>query len=176
MLAAEEAGVSVDVLLGDMDSLGERLNRLDIDPERVISHPAEKDETDTELGLRFLTEKGCSRRVLVGGGGGRLDHLLALVALFERSDYPDVWHTGTESVCAFEGDLALDGCKGQRISFFPLGCEQARMVTEGLKWPLDPLEWGRGDIGVSNEITSERMKVSLKSGRLLAVAEPGSIR
>jgi thiamine pyrophosphokinase len=45
------------------------------------------------------------------------------------------------------------------------------MRSQGLKWPLDDLVWGRGDVGVSNEIIAENMRVNVSSGALLAVTD-----
>ena len=90
LVAAEEAGLKPDWVLGDMDSLGEMVSRDSearlgkYPPERVIRYPPEKDYTDTELAIALLCEKGCDEIWIAGGGGGRTDHLFAIRSLFER--------------------------------------------------------------------------------------------
>jgi thiamine pyrophosphokinase len=108
---------------------------------------------------------------VAGGGGGRLAHLLGLLALFERRFSPSVWLTAREHVQVVERRLAISGCLGQTISFFPLGGRAVMARSSGLKWPLDRLRWGRGDAGISNVAVADAVEVELAAGRLLMVRE-----
>ena len=83
---ADRLGLKPDVVVGDMDSLSDRRKLDDFSADKVHLFPCDKDETDTEIGLRYFCERGFERVFLVGGGEGRLDHLLGILALFER-DY-----------------------------------------------------------------------------------------
>jgi thiamine pyrophosphokinase len=107
--------------------------------------------------------------VIAGGGGGRLDHLLGLVSLFERDKFPTLWYTSRELIQVVEGTLVVTDCLGQTVSFFPLGGTVSGMSSKGLKWPLDELEWNRGDMGVSNVFSEGRCTISVSHGRLLMV-------
>lgn len=167
---ASAAGVEPDLVVGDMDSLSDR-SLLEAYGDRVTVFPADKDETDTEIGLRFLRERGAGRVIVAGGGGGRLAHLLGLLALFERPCPPAVWLTAREQVELIETRLALDGCMGQTISFFPVAGPVAIAGSSGLKWPLDGLEWKKGDAGISNLAVADSVEVALAHGRLLMVRE-----
>jgi thiamine pyrophosphokinase len=147
-----------------MDSLGAESERLaSYPPEQVIRRPPDKDYTDTELALSLLEEKGARRIWLVGGGGGRLDHLLAIRSLFERDRCPERWITPGEDVRCLEagspflpGELALPPAgtglpKRGPISVFPLGAGPWKASSRGLKWPLEGLPWNSGFFGLSNE-------------------------
>jgi thiamine pyrophosphokinase len=158
LMAAEEAGLRPGWIVGDMDSLDE-LCRLDrYPPERVIRSRPDKDETDTELLLSLLWDKGCDEVWLVGGGGGRLDHLLAIQALFEREKSPGRWITAAEDVRPVrEGfSLRVEPCPpavrlpGRLVSVFPLGTGPWEAESRGLTWPLAALPWKRGFFGISN--------------------------
>jgi thiamine pyrophosphokinase len=70
-----------------------------------------------------------------------------------------------------EGEALLAGCLGLRVSFFPLGAEAGGLSSEGLKWPLDGLEWPRGRGGVSNLITADPARVRVRRGSLLMIRE-----
>jgi thiamine pyrophosphokinase len=164
-------GIAPDLLVGDLDSVAASRELAGFPPEKIRRFPRDKDETDAELGLRFFWQMGFHRVLLAGGGGGRLDHLLAIVGLFERELCPAAWITAKEEVQRVEGELSLPECKGLRLSFFPLGEGASGMSSIGLKWPLDGLQWFRGQGGVSNLVTEDRALVRVSRGRLLMIRE-----
>jgi len=170
---ARKLQIVPDLLVGDMDSLEDSQELRDFPTDRIRRYPPAKDETDAELGLSILWEMGCERVILAGGGGGRLDHLLALVSLFERGKTPSVWYTSREQIQVVEGTHALSNCRGQTVSFFPIGGMVSGMHSEGLRWPLDGLQWRGGDVGVSNVCLEDRCTVSVRRGRLLMVRTMG---
>jgi thiamine pyrophosphokinase len=144
-------GLEPDLVVGDMDSLS--------DPailgqyRNVRTFPCDKDDTDTEIGIRELRNRGYGRVVVAGGGGGRLDHLLALRALLERDDGPDEWLTAAERIVRIRVATSFVVKPGTTVSVFPLGDGASGMKSCGLKWPLDGLSWDRGHFGVSNMAT-----------------------
>jgi thiamine pyrophosphokinase len=166
---AKKLNILPDLLVGDFDSLEPSKELEEYPEERIRRYPRDKDDTDAELGLQALWDRGIQRVIVAGGGGGRVDHLLGLVSLFEREKTPTLWYTSKEIIQAVEGTLVVTGCKGQTVSFFPLGGAVAGMSSNGLKWPLDGLEWNRGDMGVSNVFTDDRSTISVSRGRLLMV-------
>jgi thiamine pyrophosphokinase len=166
---ALSAGVEPDLVVGDMDSLADRGLLARFSGDRVRPFPAEKDDTDTEIALDMLFCEGCDEVVLAGGGGGRLDHLIGILALFDRERHPAVWLTALDEVVAIDSVLERSGMSGRRVSFFPVGTEVCRMSSDGLKWPLDGLEWHHGDVGISNVVTGDPFRVEMHSGRLIMV-------
>jgi len=75
-------GLTVDVIVGDMDSLAEEEQAaLARQGGRFIHHPRAKDETDLELALNYALEAGAEEIVILGALGGRLDHTLGNVLL-----------------------------------------------------------------------------------------------
>ena len=193
LLAAEKAGIKPDWIIGDMDSLndsGDGIKRLEKYPaESVIRFPVDKDFTDTELALDFLWKKGALEIWIAGGGGGRLDHLLAMRSLFERDRFPSRWVTAFEDVRCLDAGYSLgDTNAGEKnstpvtanelvfecpvdtlISVFPLGDKKARAISTGLKWPLNDLNWDRGSFGISNRTTEETFTVRVTDGRFLII-------
>ena len=162
-------GVEPDAIVGDMDSLEDR-SLLDRFPDAYIErHDRAKDFTDTEIALNFLWNRAINAVTIVGGGGGRLDHLMGVLALFERQHRPQRWITDRDEVRVVESAVEFDAEAGTVVSFFPLGEGPVRMNSEGLRWPLDPLVWHRGDVGISNECMGGRCRVSMQNGRLLMV-------
>jgi thiamine pyrophosphokinase len=170
-------GLRPDIIVGDMDSVSgpEAIGRFPA--ARVARASRDKDETDTELGLRELSAAGAELIVLAGGGGGRLDHLLAIRSIFERRDLrPAEWHTAREAVYLVRGgeSLAVEARRCAIVSVFPLAAGAEGMESSGLKWPLAGLAWGPGDCGVSNVAAEGPFRVRAGRGDLLVVVGAGS--
>lgn len=166
---ARQLGLPVDMVVGDMDSLSDHGLLDAFPPDRIRRAAAAKDESDTELALSTLRELGVERPLILGGGGGRTDHLLAILALFERDDPPYAWITAREEIVTVSHSIRLEGLANSTVSFFPLGPERCRMRSEGLQWPLDALEWRHGDHGLSNRVIGDMAHVEMQSGRLLMI-------
>lgn len=175
LMAAEEAGLRPDWIVGDMDSLDDPQRLLAYPPERIVTHQRDKDYTDTELVLDLLWGKGCVETILVGGGGGRMDHALGIIALFERERFPDRWYTAREEIrCLREGESFREHNSrglGRLISLFPLGDGPWEAESQGLKWPLAGLPWRRGFVGISNQVAGAYLSISAIQGRFLIIVQ-----
>jgi thiamine pyrophosphokinase len=174
LLAAERAGIKPDYIIGDMDSLD--TSKLDAYPcECVIRHDRDKDYTDTELAFSLLREKGCDCIWIAGGGGGRIDHLLAIRCLFEREIFPCRWLTGSADIHCIDAasgvnTLSVKAEKNVYVSVFPVSCGQWEAKSEGLKWPLDGLVWDSGSsFGVSNTAVNGEISITAVKGRFLVI-------
>ena len=165
------AGVEPDFVVGDMDSLHDKevLERFPTD--RVKTFSQDKDDTDTEIALKMLFSENYDEVILAGGGGGRMDHLIGILSLFDRTPHPSVWLTSGNEITAVDSLIARTDLQGCRVSFFPVGNESCHMRSEGLKWPLDGLVWQHGDVGISNQVVSSTLRVEVLSGRLIMVRE-----
>ncbi|HUW68989.1 MAG TPA: thiamine diphosphokinase [bacterium] len=150
-------GVRPNLVVGDMDSIADPAVLAEY-PD-VLPFPRDKDDTDTEIGIRELRSRGFGRVVLAGGGGGRLDHLLAVRALLERPNGPDEWLTRSERVVRLEEPTTFRVTAGATVSVFPLAGGASGMKSHGLKWPLDGLRWDQGHFGVSNVATADSIVI-----------------
>ena len=122
------AGLKPDGIVGDMDSVSD-ISLLEHYPaDTVERYPADKDDSDTELGLDWLRRRGCRDIVLIGGGEGRLDHSLAILGLFTRSGAPGRWggrprnNSGRLVHCAVANSVAplrSAGCRA-RVPLLPV--------------------------------------------------------
>lgn len=72
-------GIVPDLAIGDFDSLNETEKKEVFGQvSEVLTAPAEKDDTDTQLALVTIFERYPKAQItLIGATGGRLDHLLA---------------------------------------------------------------------------------------------------
>ncbi len=170
-------GVTPDGVVGDMDSIRNQATLARFSDSQVERYSSAKDWTDTEIAMDYLWKRSINDISIIGGGGGRLDHLMAIIALFERPRFPRKWFTDREEVTLIDSEIHFFGAVGETVSFFPVGPEVVTMKTAGLRWPLDHFEWRHGDVGVSNECTGGPCQVTVQSGRLLMVrALPEEVR
>jgi thiamine pyrophosphokinase len=170
-------GIAVDVAVGDFDSItSESLAILERSGARVERHPREKDATDLALALDAALEFGPRRILLVGGAGGRLDHLLGELLLLGAEAYAGVELDallGAAAVHVVRGERVLAGTPGELLSLHALHGPAVGVVTEGLLYPLRGETLSAGSSrGISNVFAAEEARISLERGVLLAV-RPG---
>ena len=175
LVLTESAGIRTDMIIGDMDSI-DSADRLAKYPPGIIkrfSH--DKDFTDTELAFNFLLEKGCNEIWIIGGGGGRIDHLFAIRSMFEREKPPDRWITSQEEIICLDNgkEINLFVKQDDPVSVFPLGDGPWEAESKGLKWQLPCDEWNRGSFGVSNIAPNGKFNLRSIRGRLMAVVPIG---
>ncbi|MEO7664951.1 MAG: thiamine diphosphokinase [Candidatus Limnocylindrales bacterium] len=182
-------GLAIDRWVGDGDSLGaDAVEALRAAGVRVDLARRDKDETDSELALLAATEvPGVGRITILGAlGGPRVDHALANVGLLghpaaaglaveildpgARIRLLDAGMTGPGS------SMDLGGRTGDLVSLIPLG-EVDGVVTSGLRYPLrgEPLPPGLAR-GISNVREDAHAAVTIRSGRLLVVEVPATLR
>jgi len=169
------ANIEPDLVVGDFDSVRREFLSA-VTHKKIIAYPEDKDYTDTELAVSAARERGADYIAVAGGGAGRLDHLLALRALFNRTPHIDEWHTARESVVYLAGsgfaEFTIE--ENSLVSVFPVANGASGMRSEGLKWPLDGLVWSRGEYGVSNRSVGDRVKIASGEEALLLVLPLGT--
>ena len=172
-----EKGICPDYVLGDFDS---------IDPEivsyyrqesqvQIIGYQPEKDDTDTEIAVKKAIELGCTKLILLGALGGRMDHCIANIHILKLA-----LEQGVEAALA-DGQnyiqLLSDSCEikkkdqyGTYISFLPFTDQVEGITLTGFKYPLHGYTMKKGwSIGISNEIVDEIARVMLTKGILLMI-------
>ncbi len=172
-------GLTVDLLIGDMDSIDENI-RPEIEamkeesPEKVIILNPEKDDTDSLAALRIGMEKGYKDFRIYGAMGGRVEHTIANIQCLSllknngRKAYimdANVMMTVIKNE-SIKFDKGMDGF----LSLFSLG-EKARGVTiEGMKYPLtEATVTNDYPIGISNEFIGEGCVITVEEGMLLLI-------
>lgn len=143
---------------------------------KVIRLRPEKDDSDTQSAMNYAIQNGAKRITILGATGNRVDHLMANFGLLVLAK-----NQGVEVILADQYNymkLVSDGeiikkseQFGKYISFFPLGGDVTGLTLEGFKYLLDHYRLTTADSGltVSNEIVSEKAKVTYQSGTLLMI-------
>jgi thiamine pyrophosphokinase len=173
---AETLGLRPDLAVGDFDSIDPAaLVRLEAAGVPVEVVPSAKDESDAELAVRAAIARGADSITMVGGFGGRTDHLLAnigLLALPELTDVPVQLVDATTRLTLLHGPgrLTVSGRAGDLVSLLPLGSGVEGVTTDGLAWPLvdEPLPLGPAR-GLSNVRSGPVALVSVRAGWLLVI-------
>jgi thiamine pyrophosphokinase len=171
---AEQAGYRPGWIIGDMDSLDGNSRLCAYPPECVMRYDTDKDFTDTELALSLVVEKGGDEFWIIGGGGGRIDHLLGIRSLFERDVFPCRWVTDSADIrcvdaASAQRELFLRLESDALVSVFPLGSGPWKALSQGLKWPLDGLHWDRGFFGLSNTAAQGEFSIRAEAGRFMVI-------
>ncbi|HEX7097462.1 MAG TPA: thiamine diphosphokinase [Acidimicrobiales bacterium] len=175
---AELLGLSVDVVVGDLDSVDpDALRRAEAAGARVEQHRVNKDKTDLELALDAAVGAygADASYVVVGSVGGRLDHALANVLLLASPAYEHVsidayiddWH-----ITVVRGEQRLRATPGGLVTLLPVGGDAVGVVTAELRYPLRRETLPAGTTrGVSNVADAAQVRVGLDDGVLLALRQ-----
>jgi thiamine pyrophosphokinase len=162
------------VIIGDLDSLVESdVSYYHSVGTEIIKFPAQKDETDLELALRLVDERGVSQVFIIGGMGARWDMTIANVMLAAHPQFSGLSISlldGNDILSVMHGGGRSDfyGQYGNSLSLIPLGGDAEGITTNGVRYPLvnETLFFG-SPRGVSNVIINDSAWVSLRRGRLL---------
>lgn len=174
---ADRLGWRVDRVVGDMDSTAPaRLERAEAEGVPVERHPADKDRTDLAIAMDVAMRHQPRAITVVGGHGGRLDHLMANVGLLAADTYASTHvtaHMGPATITVIRYDAALNGRPGSLVSLLAVHGPAIGVTSHGLRFPLRDatLEPGSSQ-GVSNEFVGPRASVRVDGGVLLAI-QPG---
>jgi thiamine pyrophosphokinase len=176
---AQALGLHIDLAVGDFDSVGAAALEVAASAGATIErHPVAKDATDLELALDAALALRPARIHVLGGHGGRLDHLLANALLLARPEHREVLVTarmGSATVTVVRDRATIRGPIGDLVTLLPAGGPARGITTAGLLYPLEQEDlWPGSTRGVSNELVADPATVTLEDGVLLAV-QPGQL-
>lgn len=182
--ACEAAGVRIDVLIGDNDSISPTaLRHARACHATQVDYPMDKDDVDLGLAVSWVRENvtHLGRLVVTGVSGGRLDHELAAMGTLARC--ADLGPVLEEDV--FEARiLSPSGTStwnltpqhaGRTLSVVAM-LGSAVVSERGMRWDVDhamlaPL----GDLGVSNVVEREGASVTVHEGVTLVIVQRSPI-
>jgi len=171
---ARWAGVHVDVLVGDMDSIAPRtfnyFHRMSTD---IAPYPPRKDATDLELAWERALGYNPEEIVIIGGGGGRLDHLIGNLGVITTPSAGDTlitWVLEQETAYVVRGSRSIPTRPGTTFSLLPIGGDAHGVTVREAEWPLSghTLQ-AHSSQGISNLALEETLNVEVEKGTLLVV-------
>jgi thiamine pyrophosphokinase len=164
-------GFDVDLVVGDLDSVGEEALRLS--QARIERHSPDKDATDLDLALQAALVRDPDRVVVIGGQGGRFDHLVGTISLLtsERWATMDIeWISSRARVRVLRGGVTIHGTTGTILTLLAIDGPVTGVTTTGLRWNLTDATLVPGStLGVSNLFTAPVANIRLTSGTLLTI-------
>jgi len=175
---ADGLDLAVDVLVGDLDSVDpQRLARARAEGVEVEEHAPDKDDTDLALALALAARRtpAGGRVLVVGGHGGRLDHLASNLALLTAATL------ASHDVDALVGDAVVTvirpgaprrllGRVDELVTLLALSDRARGVRTTGLAFPLAGSDLHpASSLGVSNRFTEALATVAIDDGVLLAI-------
>jgi len=168
------AGMVPTLIVGDMDSL-DRVSQEGYEAAgvRIIRHPRDKNETDTELALREAFGMAPAEVLIWGALGGRIDHALANLSLLVRGIERGVEARLIDGWCELflvTRRKVIDGREGQTVSVLPFMGDVSGVTLTGFEYPLTKAAMTVGrPYGISNILAARQGVIEVESGCLLVV-------
>lgn len=174
---ADRLGLTPNLLVGDFDSVDPVIFSHYEKKEgiKIIRFQPEKDNTDTDLAMRFAIEYKPEEILLFGAFGTRLDHTLANIGLLtqaiEKGIKAVLWDTYNRismirDICYLRKKEAF----GKFISLLPFGGDAENVTLKGFKYPLQNGTLVSGSsLGISNELVEEEGMIQVGKGKLLMI-------
>lgn len=179
MTAAKALGIWPDYVVGDYDSVPERIlaemreHFLRTGKPVIRTYQPEKDATDTEIAVSLALSLEPDSISVLGATGTRFDHALANIQILYLALMREV------SACLVDEhnrisltDRSLRIRKkdafGDYLSLLPFSEPVEGVTLRGMKYPLTDhrLELG-SSLGISNEIVEEEALIDLTDGILI---------
>ena len=171
------AGVVPDLVVGDMDSLGEARTR-EVEERGVLleRHPSRKDKMDGHLAVLAARDRGAREVVLLCAAGGRFSALFAVPHILLAAERMGLRATMVASwgqaFVLEAGSRPVAGDPGDSVSVFPFTGPAIGVTLEGFGYPLEDARLEIGDtLGFHNELTGRTGRVSVERGTLLVIHE-----
>ena len=174
--AFRQAGLSPDMLIGDLDSCGD-FNTADFRNLKVkLIEIPDQEKTDFQKALSFIQSESSPEKIIILGAlGKRTDHLInnfsILSAIPEKIEV--VIDSAKEWIQRVNKNkpVIIKGRGGSTVSLIPQG-DGTVVSSTGLKWDLnkDHLSMG-GKISQSNVFESDFAEISVHSGNLLIIIQ-----
>lgn len=169
---ARKLGLPVDLFVADRDSSAGCSCET---AAEIVELVPEKDDTDTMHALNILIQRDCKNVVIVCATGGRIDHMLANLALCEYCSDRNVGCVIADqrNLVEYHSKEMVKISKIEGFPYFsliPLDAKLEGVTIRGAKYPLQNHLVTRAEIlTISNEFASDQVEISVDEGRWLLI-------
>lgn len=163
-------GIVPDLLIGDMDSIKQEYENLEIDIKKL---PREKDDTDMLAAIKEGLAVGCKEFAIYGAlGGERMDHSIAniqcLLYLHNHGAKGVLYGVNDRIELLCNDKIHYPATMKGMLSVFAFGGDAKGVSEQGLKYLLQDAEVKMEfPIGISNEFIGQESMIEVKDGKLL---------
>nr|WP_307775173.1 thiamine diphosphokinase [uncultured Cetobacterium sp.] len=167
---AMQLGIIPKEVWGDFDSLDDSdLQWLKKNNVTLNKFNADKDFTDGELLIQYVSTLNYEKIYILGGTGGRIDHELTNLNLCFK--YPKIiFKTEKEDIFPINFNHIFESLVQYTVSFIPFSDQVTNLTLNGFKYPLKNFLLNRGDsICISNIITDKNAQIEFESGKILCI-------
>lgn len=165
----ERLAITPDIILGDFDSIGNLETYRERWPNAVVkTFPVNKDYTDAELAFEVMDEHDVDRIMIIGGFGGRADHMVSVLhmllsasnrVMIDEQNYVEKIMTPYKRV------VEKNEKQREYVSLIPTGDKLKGITLSGFKYPLNDAVIGFAQtIGISNEVIDDFGTIEIESG------------
>ncbi len=171
VLTADKFGISLNLTVGDFDSLG-----FVPKGENVVKLNVRKDDTDIGYAVKTAFDNGYNDFVIYGGIGGMLSHTLANLQIAKdlaQKGAKVVLYGNSEKITIVKNSsVSFEKEKTGRVSIFSLSDKSNGVDIQNLSYGVSNATLTNNvPLGVSNEFVGKEATVSVKNGILMVIEE-----
>lgn len=167
---AEKAGIEPDLFIGDLDSYSGEL------PEKIkkITAPAEKEDTDTMLAVKYALKKGFKNFLILGATGGRIDHQIGNISaaayIAMRGGRSLISDRYNKIFVIRNSGITIKKEPRTALSILSYTDISEGVTAVGTKYKLKNASLSNTfPLGISNVMEEENIGIEVKSGILLII-------
>lgn len=171
--------IEPDLIIGDFDSVDNEYTEAvkairESYPQKVITLPEEKDDTDMLAAVKHGLSLGYRSFRLYGANGGRLEHTIANIQLLKYLKEHDstgyIMDGGGMILLAQNESVSFRDTMEGYVNVFSLNEFAYGVSIRGLKYELDDVTLNNSlPLGISNEFIGVQSEISVKDGTLLII-------
>jgi len=160
-------GIIPSAIVGDMDSL---------DPEMqerykgLIHRDSDQETNDLTKAFEYSLTLKPDKIIILGATGAREDHTIGNISLMshyrEKANIELEMYTDNGRFIAIKSTAKTSLPVGSKVSIFSLDTD-IKIVSEGLRYPLNNVIFDSWWKGTLNETTKESFTLSFSSGRVI---------
>ena len=158
-------GLKPSIIIGDMDSLSKEIKAKYAD---IIIKISEQNTNDLTKAVNWCTSNNINTFNILGATGKREDHSIANIALLsEYSNKANVKIISDYGIFkAVSKTSTFNSYIGQQVSIFAMDAN-TKINSEGLKYPLNNMEFKKWWNGTLNESINETFTLSFEKGSII---------
>jgi len=160
-------GIIPSAIVGDMDSLDPEMQER---YKELIHRDSNQETNDLTKAFEYSLTLKPDKIIILGATGAREDHTIGNISLMshyrEKTNIELEMYTDNGRFIAIKSTAKISLPVGSKVSIFSLDTD-IKIVSEGLRYPLNNVIFDSWWKGTLNETTKESFTLSFSSGRVI---------